>query len=354
MPLRDWIDHGLLTVFFLVVGLEIKREFTIGHLATRRAAMLPLAAAIGGMTLPALIYLMLIPAGPLAAGWGVPIATDTAFAIALIVVLRERVPVELRVFFTAAVIVDDLVAIVVVALFYSGAIDAQYVVAAVVDDLALAGLNYAGVYGRCRMRCSASMLWTCLHQAGIHATLAGVILAIVTPTRPPPNLRALIAQADTVIPERNRIRHPKACCATARRNPRCARSMLSTTASNRPPTNCCVRSSRGRVTSCCRFSHSSNAGVVLSLDIVERPHGLIARDRAGLVIGKPLGIVGCGRTRGTPRHCNEARCLLVAPTARRRGARGDRLHDVAVHRGPGVSVGARISPRRKSRSSWRR
>src|SRR5512143_497545 len=198
LPLRDWIDHGLLTVFFLVVGLEIKREFTIGHLATRRAAMLPLAAAIGGMTLPALIYLALVPAGPLAAGWGVPIATDTAFAIALIVVLGDRVPVELRVFLTAAVIVAALVAIVVVALFYSGAIDAQYLVASVVVTLALAGLNYAGVYRPLPYAVLGVILWTCLHQAGIHATLAGVVLAIVTPTRPPPNLRALVAQADTV------------------------------------------------------------------------------------------------------------------------------------------------------------
>ena len=123
LPLLDWVNDGLLTIFFLVVGLEIKREFTVGRLATRHAAALPIVAAFGGMTAPALIYLLVVPPGPLHAGWGMTIATDTAFAVALIVLLGTRVPVELRVFLTAAVIMDDLVAIVVIALFYTGNID---------------------------------------------------------------------------------------------------------------------------------------------------------------------------------------------------------------------------------------
>src|SRR5690606_36547765 len=106
LPLLQWINDGLLTIFFLVVGLEIKREFTVGRLASPRAAALPIAGAIGGMALPALIYLLIVPAGALSAGWGTTISTDTAFAIALIVLLGDRVPVELRVFLTAAVIVD--------------------------------------------------------------------------------------------------------------------------------------------------------------------------------------------------------------------------------------------------------
>src|SRR5690606_34021430 len=119
--LLDWVNHGLLTVFFLVVGLEIKRELTVGRLANPRAAALPVAAVLGGMLLPALLYLGLAPP-ELHHGWGATIATDTAFAIALLVLLGDRVPVDLRVFLTAAVIVDDLVAIAVVALFYSSEI----------------------------------------------------------------------------------------------------------------------------------------------------------------------------------------------------------------------------------------
>jgi NhaA family Na+:H+ antiporter len=199
LPLLDWINHGLLTVFFLVVGLEIKRELTVGRLATTRAAALPIAASLGGMIVPALIYLAVIPSGPLAAGWGITITTDTAFAIALVAFLGSRVPVELRVFLTAAVIVDDLVAIAVVALFYSEAIDVGYLASSAVVVVALIALNRAGVYDALPYAVLGGVLWACLHAAGVHATLAGVVLAVVTPTLPPANLRALMAQAEMVI-----------------------------------------------------------------------------------------------------------------------------------------------------------
>ncbi|MGQ0546555.1 MAG: Na+/H+ antiporter NhaA [Betaproteobacteria bacterium] len=198
LPLRDWINDGLLTVFFLVVGLEIKREFTVGRLASRRAAALPVAAAAGGMALPALLYLALAPAS-LAAGWAIPTTTDTAFAVALIALLGRRVPVELRIFLTAAVIVDDLVAIAVVALFYSGGLDWSYVAASGAIVLSLVFLNNNGVYRALPYALLGVLLWACLHASGLHATLAGVILAVVTPTRPPPNLRALAAQAEILI-----------------------------------------------------------------------------------------------------------------------------------------------------------
>ncbi|TMV42505.1 Na+/H+ antiporter NhaA, partial [Thioclava sp. BHET1] len=122
LSLLHWVNDGLLTLFFLVVGLEIKRELTTGHLTSRRSAALPIAAALGGMVVPALIFLAVIPAGPLTRGWGIPMATDTAFAVALIVMLGRRVPVELRIFLTAAAIVDDIGGIAVVALFYSDAL----------------------------------------------------------------------------------------------------------------------------------------------------------------------------------------------------------------------------------------
>jgi NhaA family Na+:H+ antiporter len=199
LSLVNWINDGLLSVFFLVVGLEIKREFTIGRLASRRAAALPIAASIGGMVVPALIYLATIPAGPLDHGWGLTIATDTAFAVALIVLLGERVPIELRVFLTAAVIVDDLVAIGVVALFYSDALHVDYLFAAGVVVAALMALNRAGVYRALPYAVLGVLLWICLHHGGVHATLSGVVLALVTPTRPPANLRALVEQAEMVM-----------------------------------------------------------------------------------------------------------------------------------------------------------
>ena len=207
LSLRHWINDALLVIFFLVVGLEIKREFTVGHLSNRQAAMLPIVAAIGGMVMPALLYLILVPDGSMvdgtkgawSRGWGVPMATDTAFAIALIVMMGRRVPVELRVFLTAAAIVDDIGAIVVVAVFYSGELYANYLVgaAAIVGLLAL--LNKGGVYRVTPYVVLGVGLWACVHASGIHATLSGIILALFIPTRPPPNLRALMMQADAIL-----------------------------------------------------------------------------------------------------------------------------------------------------------
>ena len=198
LPLREWINDGLLTVFFLVVGLEIKREFTTGRLSSRRAAMLPLAAAAGGMLLPAIIYLLIVPDGNLRHGWAIPTTTDTAFAIALIAVLGSRVPVALRIFLTAAVIVDDLVAIVVVAAFYSGSIQLGYLAGGLLATGVLMALSRGGIYRALPYALVGTVLWALLHASGLHATLAGVIVAVVTPTRPPANLGALMAQAETV------------------------------------------------------------------------------------------------------------------------------------------------------------
>ncbi len=198
LSLLDWVNHGLLTIFFVVVGLEIKREFTVGHLASFRSGALPVLAALGGIVLPALIYAAIAPP-ELRHGWGIPIGTDTAFAVALIVLLGDRVPIELRVFLTAAVIMDDIVAIAVIALFYSGALDPRYLAAAGGVTALLLLLNRAGVHRVLPYAVGGVVLWLFLHEAGLHATLAGVILAVLVPTRPPAHLNALLAQAATVI-----------------------------------------------------------------------------------------------------------------------------------------------------------
>jgi NhaA family Na+:H+ antiporter len=199
MSLLHWVNDALLTVFFLVVGLEIKREFTVGHLATRRSAALPIAAAIGGMVVPAALYILLIPPGPWAHGWGVPMATDTAFAVALIAMMGNRVPIELRIFLTAAAIVDDIGAIIVVAIFYSNTLQFGYLATAIGIAIVLGWLNRAGVYRVSPYLLLGIALWACVHAGGLHATLAGVVLAAFIPTRPPPDLRALVAQADSIL-----------------------------------------------------------------------------------------------------------------------------------------------------------
>jgi NhaA family Na+:H+ antiporter len=199
MSLRHWINDGILTVFFLVVGLEIKREMTVGRLATAATAALPISAAIGGMIVPALVFWLLVPSGPWEHGWGIPMATDTAFAVAIIAMMGRRVPVELRIFLTAAAIVDDIGTIAVVALFYSDELNLYYAAASVVLGLLLWILNRAHVYRVSLYLILGALLWACVHASGFHASLAGIILALLIPTRPPANLRALIVQADTII-----------------------------------------------------------------------------------------------------------------------------------------------------------
>jgi NhaA family Na+:H+ antiporter len=199
MPLVHWVNDALLTVFFLVVGLEIKREFTVGHLASRRSAALPIAAAVGGMVVPALIYVSLVPSGPWALGWGVPMATDTAFAVALIAVMGARVPVELRIFLTAAAIVDDIGAIIVVAIFYSDALNLVALAGALAMVGVLVLLNRSGVYKVTPYVIAGILLWVCVHAGGLHATLAGVLLAAFIPTRKPPDYQALALQAEAIL-----------------------------------------------------------------------------------------------------------------------------------------------------------
>lgn len=198
--LLHWVNHGLLTIFFVVVGLEIKREFTVGHLKSFRSGALPVLGALGGILLPALIYMAIAPA-ELRHGWGIPIGTDTAFAVALIVLLGTRVPIELRVFLTAAVIIDDVVAIAIIAFFYTGELAWGYLLAGGGVSVLLLLFNRVGIHGVLPYVAGGVVLWFLLHEAGLHATLAGVIVAMLMPTRPPANMKALLAQAAAVIHE---------------------------------------------------------------------------------------------------------------------------------------------------------
>jgi NhaA family Na+:H+ antiporter len=289
LPLRDWINDGLLTVFFLVVGLEIKREFTVGRLASKRAAALPFAAAAGGMALPAAIYLALAPAAA-AHGWAIPTTTDTAFAVALIALLGSRVPVELRIFLTAAVVVDDLVAIAIVALFYAGALDLAYVAASAGIVVLLALLNRSGVYRPLPYGLLGVALWACLHAAGLHATLAGVILAMFTPTRPPANLAALQAQAESVLSEELR----RAGERIMRHGPSepALRALDAIHDRIESPADKLLRAVEPWSSYfVLPLFALANAGLVLSTHMIAGREALMAAIVLGLVVGKPAGML---------------------------------------------------------------
>ena len=290
LPVLDWVNHRLLSVFFLLVGLEIKRELTVGRLSSRRAAILPMVGALGGMAAPALIYLLLAPAGPLSAGWGVTIATDTAFAIAIIVLLRDRVPVELRVFLTAAAIVDDLIAIAIVALVYTDDLSLGYLAAAGLVSALLVAINRWNIYRALPYAVLGIVLWFCLHEAGLHATLAGVVLAVVTPTRPPSNLSALMAQAQMVLQtewaqgDETVLRHGPSEPALR------ALDVIHDRVESPASKLLCTVEPWSSYFVLPVFT-LANAGLVWSTEILEGQARLILAILLGLVVGKPLGIV---------------------------------------------------------------
>jgi NhaA family Na+:H+ antiporter len=289
LSLKDWINDGLLTVFFLVVGLEIKREFTVGHLASRRSAALPIAAAVGGMVVPALLYALTVPDGSWSHGWGVPMATDTAFAIALIAMMGSRVPVELRIFLTAAAIVDDIGAIIVVAVFYSGDLRLDYLSVALAVAGALVILNQSRVYRTSPYLILGAVLWACVHAGGLHATLAGVVLAMFIPTRPPPDFKSLSMQADAILSSeasRGSEAYRRGPSEAALRELDAIHDRLESPAA-RLLRNAGPRSSYIVLP----VFALANSGVVVTADVLQGRGALVSGVVIGLVLGKPLGMV---------------------------------------------------------------
>ncbi len=181
-PIHLLINDGLMAIFFLVVGLEIKRELLVGELSTPRQAALPVAGAIGGMLLPALFYASLNTGTPGAPGWGIPMATDIAFAIGMLAILGKRVPLGLKVFLTALAIVDDIGAVLVIALYYTSHISGTALGAAAIVTILLISANLIGLRHYMVYSVLGFFLWVAFLQSGVHATIAGVLLAMIIPS----------------------------------------------------------------------------------------------------------------------------------------------------------------------------
>lgn len=182
--LKHWVSDGLMAIFFFVVGLEVKREIVLGQLRDLRQAALPIAAALGGMVVPALLYLAIAGGGPATRGWGIPMATDIAFVVGCMAVLGSRAPASLRILLLSLAIADDIGAVLVIAVGYTTDL-----------DLAALGLGLAGIAGVMGMRrlgvraiavywIAGALVWLAFHESGVHATIAGVILGLITPSRP--------------------------------------------------------------------------------------------------------------------------------------------------------------------------
>src|SRR4030095_9665334 len=181
LSLHDWINDGLMAVFFLLVGLEIKRELLAGELSSPRQAALPIACAIGGMVVPALFYLIFNLRGVGAHGWGIPMATDIAFALCALNLIAPRAPIGAKVLLTALAIVDDMGAVLVIALFYSQGIVWSALAGTAVTLLLLIGLNLIGIRRLWPYVLVGVVLWWLVHASGVHATIAGVALAFTIP-----------------------------------------------------------------------------------------------------------------------------------------------------------------------------
>jgi NhaA family Na+:H+ antiporter len=290
--LLHWINDGLMALFFFVVGLEIKREMLIGELASLRKALLPVVAALGGMIVPALIYVALNRGSETLAGWGVPMATDIAFSLGALALLGKRIPIQLKVFLTAFAIVDDIGAVIVIALFYASGIVWSHLLIGAILLLLLIAANWMGVHHPLIYAVLGFLLWIAFLDSGIHPTVAGVLIAMTIPARSALDRRAFLQRAYDILRQLERG-DKRADLATAEQSPQASvRAFAEIAEEVEAPTQ--------------RFEHAlhpwvtffimplfafSNAGVTFEQGVgalVTSPAGLGVF--LGLVLGKQLGI----------------------------------------------------------------
>jgi Na+/H+ antiporter NhaA len=185
LDLEHWVNDAAMALFFLVVGLEITREVSTGELRDRRNVAAPALGALGGLVVPAVVYLAFNPSGPASSGWGIVMSTDTAFVLGVLALFGPRCPDRLRLFLLTLAIVDDIGAISVMALFYSGDLDMTALAVAGVLVAVLVGLRWAGVWRLTPYVVTGIALWLAVHESGVHATLAGVLVGMLVPSKPP-------------------------------------------------------------------------------------------------------------------------------------------------------------------------
>lgn len=197
--LKHWVNDGLMAIFFFVIGLELKREFLVGELSSPENARLPIVAAIGGMVVPALVYSWFNYQGMGAKGWGIPMATDIAFAIGILILLGDKIPKALLTFLIALAIVDDLGAVMVIAIFYTETISIEAMSIASAIFLFMLMLKHGGIRQPWPYMIAAGFLWLALLKSGVHATLAGILGALTVPVRPKYNTEKFSAHVKSLI-----------------------------------------------------------------------------------------------------------------------------------------------------------
>jgi Na+:H+ antiporter, NhaA family len=291
--LHFWINDGLMAVFFLLAGLEIKREALVGELASVRKAALPIAAALGGLLVPAGLYTLLNCNGPGAAGWGIPMATDIAFALGVLALLGDRVPASLKVFLAALAIADDIGAVLVIAFFYTAHISWISLAVAGGFFVALIAMNRIGVRHPLIYAILGIGLWLAFLHSGIHATVAGVLLALTIPARQRIDVRAFLGRSENALDEIRRAEDAGEVVEAIAAKGHAIERLVSD----------CERVESPML----RFEHAlvpwskhvimpifalSNAGVALGSDAASAVvHPISLGIICGLMFGKPIGIM---------------------------------------------------------------
>jgi NhaA family Na+:H+ antiporter len=292
LSLHHWINDGLMAVFFFVVGLEIKREMLVGELSSPRQAALPVAAALGGMLVPALIYAMLNARGEGSPGWGIPMATDIAFALGVLALLGPRVPVALKVFLTALAIADDIGAVLVIALFYTRAISWTSLSVGAFVLLVLIALNALGVRRPSIYLGLGVVLWVAFVASGVHATVAGVALAMTIPSRTRVREDEFLIRAREAIDEFENACQPGETVLSNPAQQEAIAALEHGTVAVQSPLLTLEHRLHGLVAFCIMPIFAlANAGVDLSADLfASLSLPVTAGVALGLVLGKPLGI----------------------------------------------------------------
>ncbi|WP_319541712.1 Na+/H+ antiporter NhaA [uncultured Pseudodesulfovibrio sp.] len=292
-PVILWVNDGLMALFFFVVGLEIKREFMVGELSSRSQAVLPIAAAVGGMVVPASIYAFITIGTESAGGWGIPMATDIAFALGILSLLGNRIPYQLKIFLTAVAIVDDLGGILVIALFYTSDISFWLLLAAGASLLVAFAGNRMGVRSPAFYAVVGIIVWLTVLKSGVHSTVAGVLMAFMIPARTKCDAEAFIYNASGILEDYKAAVRPGASVLTNSAMHSALLSMQHVASRAQTPLQRLEYGLHPLVDlAIMPIFALANAGVVLGGDMVAVLSSKVAMGTMlGLVIGKPIGIV---------------------------------------------------------------
>jgi NhaA family Na+:H+ antiporter len=293
LSFSHWIKDGLMAIFFLVVGLEIKRELLVGELSSFEKALLPVCAAVGGAIVPAAIYAFFNVGGEGSPGWGIPMATDIAFALGVLSLFGSRVPIGLKVFLTALAIADDLLAVVVIALFYTPELQIDMLIYAGIALALMAGASKLGVRATSIYILLAMLVWAFVLASGVHATIAGVLVAMVIPVRPAISPEQLLqVSSDLIYRMRGADNSLDALIHDAER--RKALNDLALTIEDATPPGIELEQALHSVQSFIILPLFAlfSAGVVLSPEtLAEFPTAISLGVIVGLVAGKPVGVL---------------------------------------------------------------